>query len=152
MGARHTDAAGVQPAYIAQHDAALHAGDAPHVRFLQLRVILVNGGGVHHHIRAQHVLRSMAHIYMDPHGPLRVDDGAFVHVAAGDGISLGRQNLHQRKHAAAADADEMQAGYPRQKVFIEPARNRHSHKTTFGHVLAGSRLLRTLLPVLYLII
>ena len=111
MGARHTHAAGIQPADVAQKHAALQCGDAAGVGLLQLRVIAVNGGRVDDHVGPQHVFSLVAHVHGDAKGALRVDDGALVHIAAGDLVAFGVQNLHQGIHAAAADADKMQALY-----------------------------------------
>ena len=125
MGACHADAAGVQPAHIAQENAALQHGNAPGIRLPQLGVVLVNGGGIHDHIRAQHVFGVVPHEHLDAHGPLRVDDAALVHITSGDGIAPGMQDLHQRIHTAAADADEMEALYAVQQVGIKAAQEVH---------------------------
>ena len=125
MGARHADAAGVQPAHIAQENAALQHGNATGIRFPQLGVVLVNGGGIHDHIRTQHVFGVVPHEHLDAHGTLRVDDAALVHITSGDGIAPGMQDLHQRIHTAAADADEMEALYAVQQVGIKAAQEVH---------------------------
>ena len=108
MGAGNADAVLIQPAHIAQHHAALHTADTVGLSGLHPRVVVMDGGGVHHQICAQHVFGFVAHEHLNAHVPLAFDDGTLVHIAAGNGVALGCQNLHQGEHTAAADADEVE--------------------------------------------
>ena len=107
VSAGNADAVLVQAAHIAQQNAALHSGDAIGSGSIQLHVVLGNGGRVDHQVNADHVVRSMTQADLHAHLPLRADDAAVQHIAAGDIISLGREDLDQRIHAAAAAADEV---------------------------------------------
>ena len=125
VGARHADAAGVQAAHIAQQNAALQHGNAPGVCFPDFRVVFMNGGGVDDHVCPQHVFGVVPHEHLNAHGPLRINDAALVHVAAGDGVAPGMQDLHQRIHTAAADADKMEALDAVQQIGVKAAQEVH---------------------------
>ena len=111
VGAGNADAVLVQAAHIAQQNAALHSGDAIRSGGVQLHVVLGNGGRVDHQVSADHVVRSMTQADLHAHLPLRADDAAVQHIAAGDIISLGSEDLDQRIHTAAAAADEVDLFY-----------------------------------------
>ena len=116
MGAGNADAVLVQAAHIAQQNTALHSGDAIGSGSVQLHVVLGNGGRVDHQVRADHVVRSMTQADLHAHLPLRADDAAVQHIAAGDIISLGSEDLDQRIHTAAAAADEVDLFYMIQQM------------------------------------
>ena len=125
VGAGHADAALVQAADIAQQDAALHGGDAVALGGGQLDVVLGDGGRIDHHIRPHDVVGVVAQRHPDAHGPLGLDDAAVQHVAAGDLVSLGRQDLNQREHPAAAAPDEVELGDMIQQALVIVAEHTH---------------------------
>ena len=118
VGTGNADALPVQAAHVAQQHAALNGGDAVGGSSVQLHVVLCNGGGVHHHVHADHIVRTVAQRDLDSHLPLRADDAAVQHIAARDLIALGGQDLDQRVHAAAAAADEVDLFYIVQQVLV----------------------------------
>ena len=136
MGAGYADAVLVQAAHIAQQHAALNGGDAVGLRCAQLHIVLCNGCRIDHHVAADHVVGLVAQGHLDPHLPLGPDDGAIQHVAAGDLVALGRQDLDQRIHPAAAAADKVELVYMIQQMLViigKHEHNRHNlHQKTAG--------------------
>ena len=68
---------------------------------------------------------ALAHHHLDAHLTLQIDNVAFVIIAAGNGVAPAVQDLHQREHAAAADADAMDMFDPFRDCF-----NRFFHTVT----------------------
>ena len=107
MGAGNADAVLIQAADIAQQDAALHGGDAVGNRRIQLHIVLRDGSRVDHEVGADDIVGAVAQRDFDAHLPLVLDDASVQHIAAGDHIALGVEDLDQRIHAAAAAANEV---------------------------------------------
>ena len=130
MGAGDADALLVQAAHIAQQHAALDGGDAVGGSGIQLHVILGNSGGINHHIGADDIVCTVAQTDLDAHLPLVADDAAIQHIAAGDLVALGRKDLDQRIHAAAAAANEVDLFYIVQQVLVVIGVHEHSKATS----------------------
>ena len=107
VGAGNADAVLIQAADIAQQDAALHGGDAVGNRRIQLHIVLRDGSRVDHEVGADDIVGAVAQRDLDAHLPLVLDDASVQHIAAGDYIALGVEDLDQRIHAAAAAANEV---------------------------------------------
>ena len=73
----------------------------------KLGIILFDSGGVDDQFRALDVLRLVSHEYRDPVAADTVERFAFVSVGARQLIALAVQDLRQRTHARAADADKV---------------------------------------------
>src|SRR5699024_3263111 len=108
VGAADADAA-VKPAgHQPQQVGALNGGHAAGPRRHQLGVVVHDSGGVDNQVCALDVLGALADGNRDAKLlPLKVDGVAGVIVRAGDVVSHAVQDLHQWKHARAADADEV---------------------------------------------
>ena len=117
--ARDADGMGVGVGHITQKDAALHGGDTQPVGLFDLRVALHDGGGIHHQLGSVHVFGLVSHGDRDAQLALAVDDIALVHVRACDLIAHFMQDLHQREHAAAANAHKVQLGFAVQQFAVE---------------------------------
>ena len=130
VGAGNADALLVQSAHIAQQDAALDGGDAIGRSGAQLHIILGDRSRVDHHIHADDVVRTVAQRDLDAHLPLVADDAAVQHVAAGDLVALGCEDLDQRVHAAAAAADEVDLFYIVQQMLVVIGVHEHIKATS----------------------
>ena len=119
MCAGNADGAGVGVCHIAQQHAALYRGDAQTLRLFHLGVALQNGGRIHHQLRAVHIFSPVAVIHRDAHGLFPFHNVAFAHVRARYLIPHRVQNLHQRKHAAAANAYKVELCFSVQQIAVE---------------------------------
>ena len=109
MGAADAHREGVTGHQLADEVATLHLGNAQPRGLGALRVVLGDGGGVDHDVRAPHVFRGVAD--EDPYALLLqmlglVGGGA---VGAGDLVAQLLQIPRQSRHRRPADADEMGA-------------------------------------------
>ena len=95
-----------------QHPGPLPQRQAAFPRGNQLGVGFHDGGGIEDEIGAPDILGPLAHHDLDAHGALQLHDVAFVIIAAGDGIAPAVQDLYQREHPAAADADTVDVPDP----------------------------------------
>ena len=114
--------------HIAEQDAALGRGDSEALRLLQFGIVRMDRGAVHDKFRAVHIFRLVPHHHLNAHGALAVNDVALVDVRTCDLVADSMQNLHKRKHTAAADADKMQFRFAVQQIGIKTV---HPNKTTF---------------------
>ena len=130
VSAGDADALLVQAAHIAQQHAALDGGDAVGGSGTQLHVVLGDGRGIHHHVHTDDVVGAVAQADLHAHLPLVADDAAIQHIAAGDLVALGRKDLDQRIHAAAAAADEVDLFYIVQQMLVVVVVHEHSKETS----------------------
>ena len=106
-----------------QHSGSLPQRQSAFPRGDQLGVGIHNGSGIKNEISAGNIFRPLSHCDLDSHRTLQLNDIAFVVVAAGNDIASAVQDLYQREHAAAADADAVNMLYP-----IGDLLNRFYHK------------------------
>ena len=109
MGTGDRDRAVVAACHDAEHHTALNGRDALLLCGNQLGVILLDGGGVDDQLSALDILRLMTHVYGNTVAADAVERLALVAVGAREDEALAVQNLCQRTHARAADADEVDA-------------------------------------------
>ena len=126
MGTGDADALLVQTAHIAQQDAALHRRDAVGGCRIQLHIVLCDGGRVDHQVCTDDIISAVAQRDLDAHLPLGADDAAVQHIAAGQLVALGGQDLDQRIHSAAAAADKMDLLYMVQQMLAIIRVHEHS--------------------------
>ena len=107
MGAADAQRLAVPAGDGAQHFGAFPQGQAAFPRGNQFGVGIHNGGGIENEIGAPDIFGALPHRHLDAHLAFQLDDVAFVIIAAGNGVAPAVQDLHQREHAAAADADAM---------------------------------------------
>ena len=93
-------------------------GDTAGLGCYQLRIVRQDRGSVDDEISAFNVLRLLSDGDGDPQLPLRVDGIGGVVVRAGDVIAGCGQDLHQRIHTAAADANKMNMLLPLEDIGI----------------------------------
>ena len=108
VGAGDADRVGIHPLDIAQHDAALDTGDPQLLGMRDLGIARQDRRGVDQQLGTLDILGRMGDFDLDPHRPLVVDNIPLVHIAAGDGVAGGMEDLHNREHPAAADPDKVQ--------------------------------------------
>ena len=92
-----------------QHDRAFDRGDALLSRCDQLGIILFDSRRVDDQLRAFDVLGTVTHVDRDPVAADAVERFALVGVGTGKDEAFAVQDLCQRTHSRAADADEMDA-------------------------------------------
>ena len=109
MGAADADGLLVALHQLAQEVRALHGRDAQAGALHALGVVLGDGGGVDHQIRAVDVLGLLAHHALNALLPQRSQQVAVGAVGAGDGVALFQQHFGKARHAGAADADHVDA-------------------------------------------
>ena len=107
MGTRHAYALGMHPAHIAQQYTALHRLDAPGIGGLQLGIVLMNGGTVHHQLGVPQIGGIVANRHLDAEGTLRLGVFGFFHIRPGDGKAMAVQDLNQRIGPGSAATDKM---------------------------------------------
>ena len=117
-----------------QHFGALPQGQAAFPRGNQFGVGIHNGGGIENEIGALDVFCPLTHHHLNAHLAFEVDDVAFVIIAAGNGVAPAVQDLHQREHAAAADANAMNMFDPFRDCFN---RFYHTVTATFKNFIHG---------------
>ena len=101
------DAAAIAAGDDPQHDAALDGRDPLLLRGDQLGIILLDCGGVNHQLCALDILGAVTHVHRYAVALDAVKGIALVHVRAGELKAFAVQDLGQRTHTRAADADEM---------------------------------------------
>lgn len=111
VGSGYGDGAVVAAGNDAQHYRALDRGDTLFGGCHQLGVILLDGGGIDDQLRALDVFRTVTHVHRNSVGADAVERFTLVRVGAGELKALAVQDLGQRAHARAADADEMDSFY-----------------------------------------
>ena len=118
VSAGYGDAAPVAAGDNTQHDAALDGGNALLTRGNQLGVILFDGGGIDHQLCTVDVLGAVTHAHGDAVAFDAVEGIALVHVGAAQLKARAVQDLGERAHARAADADEVDTLYIFQKMIV----------------------------------
>lgn len=107
VGTRDRDGAVVAAGDDTEHHRALDGGDAFFFSRNKLGVILLDGGGVDDQLSAFNVFSLMTHKYRDAVRADAVESLALIRVGAGELKALAVQDLCERAHSRAADADKM---------------------------------------------
>ena len=98
---------GVEPHQLRQHLGAAHDGQSALARSLELGIAGLDGRGDDDETRADQVHRIVADEHANTLGAQTADIGAVLLVAALHRVALGVQDLGNRAHADAADAQNV---------------------------------------------
>ncbi len=91
----------------AEHDAALDCGNSLFLCRCQLGVVGLYRCGIDDKLRALDIFGFVTHVYLDAVALDTVERVALIHIGAGQLKALAVQNLGERTHTRAADADEV---------------------------------------------